>query len=366
MSDRRLRVGIVGVGNNATTHHVPAYRLLSQVELLACCTPSLARAEEGAKRLGIPNAYTDVGTMIRAEGLDAVSVCSPNDAHHQNTLDGLAAGAHVLCEKPMACDSRQARQMCEAANRAGRRTMVAYTYRFVPAARMAQELIAAGELGELFAFQASYVSAYLADLGAPIEKPWKLMRGKGGGVLGDLGSHLIYLTQWWFGPVTRVGGVLRTLRPLRTLPDGAALAVDVDDACAFTGEFASGLLGNYFVTKYATGRANCQRVEVYGSKGALAYSVEQPGALDLCLGPDACRSRRWRTVAVPGRFGDPGTVGLLEAYRLEQIRAFVQSILTQTAAEPSFADGLACQEVLDAVAASAAAPAWVSVERKAS
>jgi predicted dehydrogenase len=239
---------------------------------------------------------------------------------------------------------------------------VAYTYRFVPAARMAQELIAAGELGALFAFQASYLSAYLADLGAPIEKPWKLTQGRGGGVLGDLGSHLIYLTRWWFGPMTRVGGVLRTLQPQRTLPDGSALAVDVDDACAFTAEFASGLLGSYFVTKYATGRANCQRIEVYGGKGALAYSVERPGELDLCLGPDACRSRRWHTVAVPDRFGDPGTIGPLEAYRLAQVRSFVESILTQTVAEPSFAAGLACQEVLDAVALSAAAPAWVSVD----
>ncbi len=107
-------------------------------------------------------------------------------------------------------------------------------------------------------------------------------------------------------------------------------------------------------------------IEVYGSRGALAYSVERPGELDLCVGPDACRSRRWRTVTAPDRFGDPGSIGSLEAYRLAQARTFVESIRTQTAAEPSFADGLACQEVLDAVVASAAAPAWVSVDRKAS
>ena len=225
-----LRVGIVGVGNNATTHHVPAYRLLPHVELIACCATSLSRAQAGAQRLGLPKAYADVGTMIRAEGLDAVSICSANDAHYQNTLDALAAGAHVLCEKPMALNEREAREMCDAASRADRQTMVAYTYRFVPAAKMAKELIDAGELGDVFTFQASYVSSYLADVSVPVTKPWKLMGAKGGGVLGDLGSHLIYLTRWWFGAVTRAGGVKKTLGPRRVLPNGSTLAVNVDDA----------------------------------------------------------------------------------------------------------------------------------------
>ena len=169
MAERRLRVGIVGVGNNAATHHVPAYRLLPNVELIACCATSLSRAQAGAKRLGLPKAYADVETMIRAESLDAVSICSPNDAHYQNTLDALDTGAHVLCEKPMALSQQQAREMCDAAVRADRVTMAAYTYRFVPAAKMAKELIDAGELGAPFTFQATYVSAYLADLSAPIE-----------------------------------------------------------------------------------------------------------------------------------------------------------------------------------------------------
>ena len=362
MAERRLRVGIVGVGNNAATHHIPAYRRLPQVELTACCATSLPRAQLGAERLGIPKAYADVGTMIRAEGLDAVSICSPNDAHHRNTLDALDAGAHVLCEKPMALNQQQAREMCDAAARADRQTMVAYTYRFVPAARMAKELIAAGELGEPFTFQASYVSAYLADLSAPIAKPWKLMGAKGGGVLGDLGSHLIYLTQWWFGAVVRVGGVKKTLGPRRVLPDGSTLSVDVDDVCAFTAEFASGLTGSYFVTKYATGRANFQRIEVYGSKGGLVYSVERPGELEVCFGPGGRDARHWSTITVPSRFGNSGMIGQLEAYRLEQARAFVDGALSRIPVEPTFSDGLACQQVLDAVTKAAAAPAWVPVE----
>jgi len=355
-------VGIVGVGNNAATHHMPAYRLLPNVELIACCATSVSRAQGGAHRLGLLKAYADVGTMIRAEGLDAVSICSPNDAHHQNTLDALDAGAHVLCEKPMALNPRQAREMCEAAARADRRAMLAYTYRFVPAAKMAKELIDAGELGDLFTFQATYVSAYLADLDVPVEKPWKLMSSKGGGVLGDLGSHLVYLTRWWFGAVARVNGAIRTLAPQRVLPDGSTLAVDADDLCAFNAEFASGLTGSYFVTKYATGRANFQRIEVYGSRGGLVYNGERPGELEVCLGSEACRARQWSTISVPDRFGESGTIGHLEAYRLEQARSFVESILHDLPVEPSFQDGLACQQVLDAVSRSASAPAWVKIE----
>jgi predicted dehydrogenase len=115
------------------------------------------------------------------------------------------------------------------------------------------------------------------------------------------------------------------------------------------------------VTKYATGRANFQRIEVYGSKGGLAYDGERPGELEVCLGPEACRARRWSTISVPDRFGDPGMIGQMEAFRLEQARTFVEGILAGTPVEPTFTDGLACQEVLEAVTASAATPAWVSV-----
>jgi predicted dehydrogenase len=146
------------------------------------------------------------------------------------------------------------------------------------------------------------------------------------------------------------------------LQDGSVLPVDVDDICAFTAEFASGLTGSYFVTKYATGRANFQRIEVYGSKGALVYSVERPGDLEVCLGPAARDARQWSTVAVPDRLGDPGMIGQLEAYRLEQARAFVDGALSRMPVEPMFSDGLACQRVLDAVTKTAAAPAWVQVE----
>jgi predicted dehydrogenase len=363
MAEQRLRLGLVGVGNNAANHHLPAYRLLPEVEVAACCATSPERARAASQRLGIPGSYDDAATMIRSERLDAVIVCSTNDAHHRNTLDALAAGAHVLCEKPMGLDRHQARAMCEAAARSGRRTMAAYTYRFVPAAKLARELIDSGELGDLFTFQAAYVSAYLADLTTPVEKPWKLMGHKGGGVLCDLGSHLIYLTRWWFGEIARVGGVKQTIAARRTLSDASELAVDVDDACAFAAEFASGLAGSYFVTKYATGRANCQRIEVYGRKGALSYDVERPGELSVCLGVDACRTRRWSAIPVPARLDNPASVAGLEGYRLEQARTFMEGILRGGPMEPTFADGLACQEVLDAVAASAASPSWVEIER---
>jgi predicted dehydrogenase len=361
MSQGLLRVGIVGVGNNAASHHLPAYRLLPSIEVAACCATTPARAQAGAERLGIPKAYTDVGTMIRAERLDAVSICSTNDAHFQNTLDAIQAGAHVLCEKPMALNAGQARAMCDAAAQSGRRTMIAYTYRFVPAAKMARELITGGELGELFALQGTYASAYLADVDLPVEKAWKLQGGHGGGVLGDLGSHLIDLTRWWCGEVARACGVTHTIRPKRRLSNGTDLLVDADDACGFWLECKSGLTGSFFVTKYATGRKNSQQIEVHGSKGALAYNVERPGELDVCLGARAVADREWTTVKVPERFGNPGMVGQLEAYRFEQVRTFIDSIQNGGPLEPSFADGLACQQVLDAVAASAAAPGWVSV-----
>jgi predicted dehydrogenase len=357
-----LRVGIVGVGNNAATHHLPAYRLLPNVEVAACCATTPERAQAGAVRLGIPKAYTDVDAMIRGEKLDAVSICSTNDAHYQNTVDALHAGAHVLCEKPMALNTHQARAMCDAAEQSGRQAMVAYTYRFVPAAKMARELISSGELGELSAVQATYLSAYLADTLVPVEKSWKLQKGHGGGVLGDLGSHLIYLTRWWCGEVFQACGVRHTIVPKRRGLDGSDLSVDVDDACGFCLQCASGVTAHCFVTKYATGRLNHQRIDVYGNKGALVYDVERPGELEVCLGKRALADRSWATLKVPDRLGNPRMIGRLEAYRFEQVRTFVESILRSQSVEPSFADGLACQQVIDAVAASADTPGWVSIE----
>jgi len=363
MSDKVLRLGLVGAGNNAAHHHLPAYRTIPGVEVAACCATTLERAEAGARRMEIPHAYSDVTRMIREAALDAVCICSTNDAHYRNTLDALTAGAHVLCEKPMALDSQEAQEMCAAAHAAGRVAMVAFTYRFAPAAAMAKELIVGGTLGRIFALQATYVSAYLAELAAVVEKPWKLRRGQGGGVLRDLGSHLIDLTRWWLGEVRRVSATAHSVSPERVLPDGTRLTVDVEDACSFSAEFESGAVGSYFVTKYATGRGNFQRIEIYGQAGALSYCVERPGELDVCLGPDARSSGRWTTLEVPARFGQSGTVGSLEGYRLQQARAFVRAIREGGNAEPSFEDGLACQRILDVVAAAAARPAWKGVTR---
>lgn len=349
---RGVRMGVIGVGGIAVLRHLPAYaelRTRGEVEIVAVCDADRGRARAAAAQWGAPVVCADEHELLARPDIDAVSICTPNALHHPQTLAALAAGKHVLCEKPLALTLAEARELAQAAAASRLVTSVNFRYRWIPAARFVTDLVGEGTLGRIYHGIFHYLQGPLADPTRPMG--WRTQRAQAGsGALGDLGSHVIDLASQWLGEARRVQGSLTTFVPERPGPDGLPAPVDVDDAANFTIEYGDGVLGHFLATRMAAGHANYQRVELYGSNGAVAYEF---GKWDR--GGDRVSVALGDTQARFGGFGP----GLLSPEHLAgrpdgAILEFVAAIREGRAATPTFADGLRAQEIMAAVELSAA------------
>jgi predicted dehydrogenase len=381
---RTLNVAMVGHGFMGAAHSqgwrvAPRFFDLPAapaMHLLVGRDPGAAGA--AAERWGWHEATTNWRAAVTREDVDVVDVCTPGDSHAEIAIAALEAGKHVLCEKPLANTVEEAEAMAAAAERAAARGVVAmlgHTYRRLPATTFARDLVADGRLGEIYRVQAAYLQDWLADPTAPMT--WRLRKDRAGsGSLGDIGAHIIDLTQFITGvPIAEVSGTLETLvrrRPERAPSDGAPAPlaeVTVDDTAVFMARFANGVLGTFEATRFATGRKNALRVEISGSKGALAFDLERLNELQLYDATATGTERGFRTILVTepghpyaGAWWPPGhTLGYEHGFS-HQVKDFVEAVVAGTQPAPSFADGLQVQRVLAAVERSAAeGSAWTAV-----
>lgn len=355
----RVRVGVIGTGAIALLRHLPAYKSCEpagKAEVVAVCDAVEESARLAAERFGVPAAFADYRDLLAVPGLDAVSVCTPNAYHESISVAAIEAGKHVLCEKPLAMSLAGARRMQAAAERAGVKTAVNFRYRHIPAAGFVRDLIRAGELGEIYHVYVDYFNGTLHDPATPIR--WRMVKSETGtGVLGDLSSHLIDLCRWWIGEIDAVCGHLHTFVTERPLVGGGMGKVDVDDAASFFARFANGAQGVFNSSRYAIGRNNHQRAEIYGSKGAVIYEIEkwdQGGdRLQVCFGASQGRIGEFGSIRVPPEYlaGNPQ----------RPMVDFVDALLADREPSPDFLDGVRCQEVLEAVEVSARERAWVNL-----
>ena len=361
MDDDRLRVGVVGTGWWAGLEHLPGLRSRRDVDVVALCGRNPERLAALADRFDVPGRHLDWREMLARERLDVVVIVTPNALHHPIALAALDAGAHVICEKPLALDAVQAREMAERAEARGRQTLTFFTHRALAAAVQVKRLVEAGFLGRPLRVDARYSSA--SNLQPDKPAAWRMRRAEAGtGALGDLGSHLVDLVRWWLGDVTRVAGQWQIAHRVR--PGGA---VDGDDACAFLAELACGAQGVFQASKLVAGRSNYQRVELHGDRGSLVYEAA-PG-VDPTWEGSLWAGRPDRPGLTPVALPAELTAGLDAADNMEGRLAayrrltdpFVAAIRGGPSCHPDFRDGAAVQAVLDAVAASAEAGAWVDV-----
>jgi predicted dehydrogenase len=340
--------------------------------LAALCGRDRAAAEAAARRYGFADVETDWRALLDRDDVQLIDVCTPGDSHAEISIAALEAGKHVLCEKPLANTVAEAEAMAAAAARAqarGIRSMVGFNYRRVPALVLARELIASGRVGEIRHVRASYLQDWLADPAFPLT--WRLQKEHAGsGALGDLGAHVVDLAQYLTGElISGVSGVAATFVPERPLPGGARSEttggamglVTVDDAVAFTARLESGGLATVEATRFASGRKNALRIEIYGARGSLAFDLERLNELEFCDHSDDAATAGFRRILVtePGHpylsaWWPPGHVLGWEHTFTHQVRDLVTAISQGTDPEPSFADGLQVQHVLAAVSASAA------------
>jgi predicted dehydrogenase len=353
-------------------------------------TPELAvvvgrdadRAAAAADRLGWAASATDWREVITRDDVDLVDVCTPGDTHAEIAIAALEAGKHVLCEKPLANSVAEAEAMAEAAARAAERgvfAMVGFTYRRVPAIALARQLVAEGRVGQVRHVRAAYLQDWIADPQAPMS--WRLEADKAGsGALGDIGAHVVDLTQHITGEqITGVAATLETFVKERPLPSSAGSlsgtagegtgTVTVDDAALFLARFSGGALATFEATRFALGRKNAIRIEINGSAGSLAFDFEDMNTLHFFDGADPDETAGFRRIVVtePGHpyVGHwwPAGHGLgYEHGFTHQVVDLVGALADGAQPTPSFADGLAVQRVLDTVQrSSAAGSAWTPV-----
>ena len=343
-------------------------------ELAVLAGRDAGKVADAAARLGWASTETDWRRVVEREDVQLVDVCTPGNTHAEIAIAALEAGKHVLCEKPLANTVAEAEAMAQAAARAaarGVRSMVGFTYRRVPAIALARQLVAEGRLGEIRHVRAQYLQDWIADPSAPMS--WRLDKSTAGsGALGDIGAHVIDLTQHITGrAISGVSGLLETFVTERPLPaetgtlsgvGGSEMGtVTVDDAAAFLARFDGGALGVFEATRFATGRKNAIRIEVNGSAGSLAFDFEDMNVLHFHDATEPAATAGFRRIVVTepehpyiGAWWPAGHGLGYEHGFTHQVVDLLTAIAKDEDPTPSFADGLQVQRVLDAVERSAA------------
>ncbi|WFF00876.1 Gfo/Idh/MocA family oxidoreductase [Micromonospora sp. WMMD964] len=391
-TDKELRVGMVGYAFMGAAHS-QAWRTVNRVfdlparaRMALICGRDTSKVADAADRLGWEAYTTDWRDLINRDDIDVIDVCTPGDSHAEIALAALAAGKHVLCEKPLANTVEEARAMtaaAEVARAAGVRSMCGFNYRRVPAVTMMRQLVADGRLGVIRHVRATYLQDWIVDPQFPLV--WRLQKDRAGsGALGDIGAHIIDLTQFVTGQrISGVSAVTETFvkeRPLPAESSGLAATVDggsaptgpvtVDDAAVFVARLDGGALATYEASRFATGRKNALRVEINGSLGSVVFDLERLNELEFYDATRPTAEQGFSRILVTegehpymSAWWPPGHIIGYEHSFTHEMRDFIEAVATGVDPTPSFADALQVQLVLDAVARSAElGSSWTEVE----
>lgn len=375
-----LNIGLIGTGFMGRAHS-NAYRQAGkffahemQPVLKAVCARDLARTAAFAANWGWESVETDWRALVERPDIDVVDISTPNNTHREIALAAFAAGKMVVCEKPLAMNAAEAREMVAAAERSGKPTMVFFNYRRIPAVTLAKQFVDEGRLGRIFHYRAKYlqdwtISPNLAQGGNTL---WRLdADAAGSGVTGDLLAHSIDLALWLAGPVASVSAMTETFIKERRVQDepGVVKPVRIDDACAFLARFENGALGVFESTRYAAGRKNQNTFEINGEHGSLAFDLEDAHQLQVYDRGDDSLARGWRTVQVwdgdhpyMKQWWVPGCAIGYEHTFTHAVSDFLYGLERGEKTVPDFRDGLATQVVCDAVLESAQTGAWHQIQ----
>lgn len=383
-----LRVGMVGYAFMGAAHSQAwrtvnrVFDLPARVRMVAVCGRDARKVDAAAARLGWDEAVTDWRALIARDDIDLIDICTPGDSHAEIAIAALAAGKHVLCEKPLANSIAEAEAMTAAAAAArahGARAMCGYNYRRVPAVSLMAQLVAAGRIGTIRHVRAAYLQDWIVDPQFPLV--WRLRKEvAGSGALGDIGAHIIDLTQYVTGQrITGVTAMMETFVAQRPLPaestglsattGGAATGeVTVDDAALFLARLDGGAVGTYEASRFATGRKNGLTVEINGSRGSVLFDLERLNELQFYDATAPSSEQGFRRILVTetahpymSAWWPPGHIIGYEHSFTHQARDLIEAVATGADPRPSFEDALQVQRVLEAVEQSAKRGTWAEV-----
>lgn len=334
----KVKVLILGTGGMAASH-AEAFQQNPLVDLVAGVDTNPDLLELFCTKHAVPNRFTSLDAVLDWDGFDAVANVTPDAVHYPTTMKLLAAGKHVLCEKPLATNHAHAVEMAVAADKSGVINMVNLTYRNVAALQQARKIVAEGKIGTCRHFEASYLQSWLTqpawgDWRSEEKWLWRLSTAHGSkGVLGDVGIHIVDFACFVADSLpTQVSCKLKTFdkAPGNRIGD---YVLDANDSCAMTLELGNGAVGTVSATRFASGHHNDLRLRLYGDRGGLEVGFEKAvGHLRLCAGEDMA-TQTWRDLDIP----PTGTI----------YDAFIAAINDGVPRQPDFQQAARLQKVLD-------------------
>lgn len=365
MAVKELGVGCVGYGFIGKVHTY-AYKNISfyydpppaRIRLVGVCTAHKETAEKGLAD-GYELATTDFEELLRRPDIDIINVCTPNSLHKDQVIAAAEAGKHIYCDKPLARNLAEAREMAEAVKKAGTFCGMALQYRHIPAVLRAKQLVDEGLIGEPFSIRGAYLHSGYVDPDRAIS--WRMRRSESGaGALFDLGSHVLDLMRFLCGEFASVSADTEIFTRERPAAPGSAerAVVDVDDLAVMRLRMKNGMLGTCEASRVATGSNDELRVELHGREGAILFNHQDPNWLYVYdrrraggpYGGDGGFTRIEAVMRYPAPAKLPGPKFSPGWFRFHVacLEAFVESVVEGKEPMPSIADGLAVQEVMEA------------------
>ncbi len=360
---KTLRIGLLGFGSMGRTHtwavqNLPFFygELPFCASVAGVCTTTAEKSARVAKQFSIPYATTDEDALINDPNIDIIDICTPNLYHFETLKKTILAGKHVLCEKPLCTTPEEAREIASLPLKEGQVCGMVFNNRWLSPVLRAKQLIDEGRLGRILSFEGKYLHSSATDVSRPAG--WKQDRTVcGGGVLFDLGSHVIDLLGFLCGRLCEVSGMSQIAYPVRTGRDGSLWSTNADESFYLLGKTESGACGSIAVGKLQVGTNDDLAFEIYGDKGALRFSLMEPNwlyfydhtATDSPIGGE----RGFTRIECIGRY--PGLVfpsvkapaGWLYGH-LASMHAFLSAVADGQTFAPSLSDGLYVQNVMDA------------------
>ena len=368
----QLRIGLIGSGFMGMAHafgYTMAPRIFALSHDLILHTLADANEElaaNAARRLGFVNSTSNWRAMVNDPEIDVVSITAPNALHKEMALAAIAAGKHVYCEKPLAPLSQDAREMAEAAEKAGVKTQVGFNYLCNPMLKLARDMISSGELGEIRGGRFIHCEDYMADANGAFT--FRHDRA-GGGALADIGSHALASAEFLMGNITAVMGDCVTMIHERKDAQGKMRKIEVDDIGRAFVRFTNGATGSIEGNWIATGRKMQHDFEIYGTKGALAFSQERFNELHFYATDDATGRQGFRRIeAAPAHppYGlfcvAPGhQIGFNDLKAIE-VAGYVEAIAGNAPEPFNFRAGLRIQTLVETIQQSSHAQQWMDVK----
>lgn len=372
---KEIKIGLIGFGQMGRIHSY-AYRSIPMyyngqpcnITLKCVCDANETLAKKGVEQAGYESYTTDYRELVARKDIDVINICTPNKMHKDAVIAALKNGKHVYCEKPLAFNEAEAKEIVALAEGARVKHQITAEYRFIPAIMKAKELVEAGFVGRVFHFRGVYLHAGYIDPKRPRE--WRMQKDViGGGVLVDLGPHLLDIMHHLVGDVEEVSATMETFFKERPLPEDPSKmgTVEVEDAITTMLRFKNGAIGTAEMSRVATGAEDEMRFEIHGQTGALAFNLMQPNELLAFDAREPKGAQGFKKISTVQKYPAPAampapkfTMGWVRSH-VAALYSFLDCIVNDKAPSPNFHDALKIHHLMETIYKAAETKSWVKV-----